>query len=195
MRNPVPGALQGQSLHVWMGCSLSGNHSKEKKYAQGLPRILSARSMECLWCQIILCQYETSLHSDRNLSAWLASLPPRSLHFACRLLWKRVPFEGELGQRRAAREPRGDTATGWGCCSQHRYLLQERLPVQLPDHTNPTDGQSRGATARVFAVCQDRLARKRVPPEAKPEIKGAWLIVLAAAAVHPGAEQPGTRLA
>lgn len=47
----------------------------------------------------------------------------------------------------------------------------------------------------VFAVCQDRLARKRVPPEAKPEIKRAWLIVLAAAAVHPGAEQPGTRLA
>lgn len=47
----------------------------------------------------------------------------------------------------------------------------------------------------VFVVCQDRLARKRVPPEAKPEIKRAWLIVLAAAAVHPGAEQPGTRLA
>lgn len=47
----------------------------------------------------------------------------------------------------------------------------------------------------VFAVCQDRLARKRVPSEAKPEIKRARLIVLAAAAVHPGAEQPGTRLA
>lgn len=47
----------------------------------------------------------------------------------------------------------------------------------------------------VFAVCQDRLARKRVPSEAKPEIKRAWLIVLAAAAVHPGAEQPRTRLA
>lgn len=78
------------------------------------------------------------------------------------------------------------------------------LPVSLIDAGGGTSGpaprphrwqEQRKLELRVFVVCQDRLARKRAPSEAKPEIKWAWLIVLAAAAARPGAGRPGTRLA
>lgn len=90
----------------------------------------------------------------------------------------------------SAREPRGDRASGGGegCCFQHPCLMGGGFLSSSP---TPQMAVAKELRLRVFAVCQDRLARKRAPSEAKPEIKRAWLIVLAAAAARPGAERAG----